>query len=51
MLRRTAPLLAPRPGDDQLARIDRLRIAEILLGPEVALSMLGTIDTMEATGR
>jgi hypothetical protein len=51
MLRRTAPLLAPRPGEDHAARIDRLRLAEILLGPEVALSMLGTIDSMEATGR
>lgn len=51
MLRRTAPLLAPRPGEGPAARVDRLRLAEILLGPEVALSMLGAIDGMEAAGR
>jgi hypothetical protein len=40
MLRNTGPLLSPRPGDDAQARVDRLRLAEILLGPEQALQML-----------
>ncbi len=40
MLRNTRPLLSPRPGDDAQARVDRLRLAEILLGPEQALQML-----------
>ena len=40
MLRNTRPLLAPRPDDDAQARLDRLRLAEILLGPEHALQML-----------
>lgn len=41
LLRDTAALLAPVAGEDEFARIDRLRLAEILLGPETALSMLG----------
>ena len=40
MLRSTGPLLSPRPGDDAQSRVDRLRLAEILLGPEQALQML-----------
>jgi len=40
MLRATMPLVAPRPGDDPQARVDRLRLAEILLGPEQAMQML-----------
>jgi hypothetical protein len=47
MLRRTASMLAPRERDDPVTRVDRLRLAEILLGPEVALNMLATIDAME----
>lgn len=40
MLRATMPLLAPRPDDGAQARVDRLRLAEILLGPEQALQMV-----------
>jgi hypothetical protein len=40
MLRNTRPLLSPRPDDSAQARVDRLRLAEILLGPEQALQML-----------
>ena len=46
-LRRTAALLAPKERDDPVTRVDRLRLAEILLGPEVALNMLATIARME----
>lgn len=46
LLRATSAALAPRPEDDKAARVARLRLAEILLGPEVALGMLGTIDAM-----
>jgi len=47
MLRRTAARLAPQERDDPVTRVDRLRLAEILLGPEVALNMLATIARME----
>jgi len=40
MLRGTMALLAPRAQDDVQGRVDRLRLAEILLGPEQALQML-----------
>jgi hypothetical protein len=40
MLRATMSLLAPRHDDDGQGRVDRLRLAEILLGPERALQML-----------
>lgn len=39
-LRGTVDGLRPNGGDDVDARIDRLRLAEILLGPEKALQML-----------
>jgi hypothetical protein len=45
-LRAMTAALAPRAGDTMAARVDRLRLAEILLGPEVAMAMMGTIDTM-----
>ena len=35
-----AAALAPNAGDDSESRVDRLRLAEILLGPEKALQML-----------
>jgi hypothetical protein len=44
MLRNTRPLLSPRADDDAQARVDRLRLAEILLGPEQALQMLVEVD-------
>ena len=34
------PLLVPRADDDPQTRVDRLRLAEILLGAEQALQML-----------
>ncbi len=40
LLRGTMALLAPRTHDDVQGRVDRLRLAEILLGPEQALQML-----------
>lgn len=43
LLRRTAGLLAPRGSDSADTRIDRLRLAEILLGPEQALAMLNAM--------
>lgn len=39
-LRTVVDGLAPNAGDDSDSRVDRLRLAEILLGPEKALQML-----------
>ena len=39
-LRTTIATLLPRSADDNESRVDRLRLAEILLGPEQALQML-----------
>lgn len=44
MLRSTMTLLAPRTEGGGQDRVDRLRLAEILLGPEKALQMLVEAD-------
>lgn len=43
-LRNTINILGPNAGDDSDSRVDRLRLAEILLGPEKALQMLGEAE-------
>ncbi|MCC6718153.1 MAG: hypothetical protein IT555_09720 [Acetobacteraceae bacterium] len=42
--------LAPQGGDDQQLRVDRLRLAEILLGPEQAMQMLMDAEKAAAAG-
>lgn len=47
-LRTTIAGLRPSAGDDSDSRVDRLRLAEILLGPEQALQMLLEAEKAQA---
>ena len=51
LLRGVADILAPRAGEGASARIDKVRLAEILLGPEKALAMMAGPTNEAATVR
>lgn len=44
LLRQAAEIVRQTPGADVIGRADRVRLVEILAGPEAALAMLETVS-------